>query len=255
MILIFVRKTEDWDNYTLDCLLKQNYLGSGFYMDQQLAKIICDIVKKWDKSFKIKYFKYRGYLKNISQYTFKKYKVYFDIQELIDTVGDDDFVLSTDDDDWYREDLNNCLPKLMNDCDALYWNHVVHCTHTFGPHLWYDHHKNMGSNNYCISGKLFNKFCEKEKHSILLDENQVLNICKKQNAKLNYTKDLLSCYVWHMGSVSFMTRDYNKNFIKRYKKLINYKLSDSEQGIQWTMEHFDKLANIHNQLKDDLKCL
>jgi hypothetical protein len=254
MIVIYVRATEDWDNYELSDLLRinANKTGSGFFINKNTAQQIANKISFWDSWMDIPYFKYRSLLKSLAQKSWSNYKVCYTHEQLMDTVKDDDFVCATDDDDWFRWDLLEKIPLHIEDADVLYWDHVVHCTHNFSPHLWYDYHDNMGTNNYCISGKKFRSLNEETQKNLVNDENIVLETCDNLNLKSKKTDDLMSCYLWHIGSVSFML--YSSKGLKNdYKKFLNYKVDREE--VKWTLKYFNQLVNIHNNLRKEIKIL
>lgn len=257
MILIYVRATEDWENYSIEKLLNKKTLGSGFVIDEKLLKKIKLAIDKWDNFFNINYFSYRQILKKISLSTFEKYKVYYNFDKLKKEIKDEDFVCATDDDDWFRDDLIYSIPKHMQNNDCIYWNHIVYCTHELGSHLWYDYHNNMGSNNYAISGKKFKSLPENIQFSLLDNENSVLDVCENYNLKNKFVNDLMSCYIWHIGSMSLLVGNTKLNIIdkkikKIYKKAkLNFNINKNQE---WTKKHLKELCLLHNSLKE-IKCL
>ena len=243
MIVIFVRKTEDRDTFTIDELAKKidKEFSSGFVIDSKMVQKI----KRWDKIMKIPYFKYRSLLKSLAETTYINCKACYTIDEL-DNIGDDDFICPADDDDWFRPDLSEAIPKLIQSHDVLCWDQVVHTTHLFRPHRWYQWHpdETMNTNNYCVRGRLFKSLTRHQKKLIMMDENLVETIMSNSNVAIQKTNELLSCYLWHIGGLSFMSsNDVASNHI-----ILPEKCNIDDDDMKWTQSYFDLLAQINNLL-------
>lgn len=251
-MLIYVRCTEDWHNYSCASLLFKagKRLNTGIFISHELAKTLVEKIEAWDRAFNIRYFEYRTMLKSIAEETYGNNKVYYDLEELDVAVKEDDLICPCDDDDWFRPDIAQTLPKYMQGIDLLYWDQVIQITHEFGPHRWKQYHSGIASNNYCITGSAFKSMNKASRHTVLNDHAKVREICSNNNLVMKEVSDLMSCYVWTIGSVSFMK---DRNVEDFYKKIRNHSIK--EDSMKWTQKYYDKLVKIHNKLGKEIKCL
>jgi hypothetical protein len=115
----------------------------------------------------------------------------------------------------------------------------------------------MGSNNYALTGKCFKALPRNIQFSLLDNENSVLEICKNYNIKNKFINDLMSCYIWHIGSISLLVGNTKLNVVNKkikniYKKAnLNFHIKKNEE---WTKKHLKELCLIHNSLRE-IKCL
>lgn len=254
MVIIYVRCTEDWSNYSIEKFWEKQSCGdfaSGTLNNVNLAREFIRQVNIWDHKMGVGYFEYRSHLKAIAQSNLDKYKICYNINEL-SSVDDDDIICPVDDDDWFRDDLNDKLPHYIEDADCLIWDQVVHTLPTFGPHRWFHCHDIVGSNNYAIRGKYIKTLSLSDKKFLLHNHVNFDNTYKK--LKYRRVDDLLSCYLWHIGSFTYMLHN---NILHGHKKLNDYVFYDNEMS--WTKRQFDELASVYNKTTStrikDLKCL
>ena len=240
MIVIFVRMTEDWENCTIDKLRDRegNKAGYKYAIDATIKK-----VEEWDCTMKIPYFKYRSMTKALAESTCKNYRICYDVDEL-KNLDDNDLICPADDDNWFREDLLDVIPREMGTADFLYWDQVVHMTTKFAPHRWYQYHDVLSSNNYCARAKLVKAMRDKDRHNFLYYENVAQKVVERMRARTPKIEDLLSCYPWHIGSVSFMLQN---DFANMHVFLQDYEIQDEE--MKWTQPYYNQLAELNNSLK------
>jgi hypothetical protein len=140
----------------------------------------------------------------------------------------------------------------MGDADCLIWDQVVHTLPTFGPHRWFHCHDHVGSNNYAIRGRHIKSLSTKDRKFILNNHVNFNNVYKK--LKHRQVDELMSCYLWHIGSFTYMLHN---NILHKHKELNNCVIQDSE--MKWTQKHFDELAALYNKtistLLKEPKCL
>lgn len=254
MLIIYVRCTEDWHNYSCASLLSKvgKDLKTGFFLNRDLANKLVDKINYWDKLFSVKYFDYRAKLKSIATETYGDNKICYSFDELEDIVKDEDFICPCDDDDWFRPDIYKSITKHMNDVDFLQWDQIVHITHEFGPHRWSQYHSGISSNNYCVKGKSLMGIDRQDRMTLLHSHTKADEICNRSNwSTKQINNDLMSCYVWTIGSVSFMCDRDVSNF---YKKIQEHTIVNED--MKWTQKYYDELIKIHNKLgKKEIKCL
>lgn len=245
-IIVYVRCTEDWVNYTYDKLiLRANRTrqlrtpGLTFEADKVLP-----LIKFWDNTFSLSYFEYRACLKDLASSSWSKYTICDNLQHVLDIIQDDDIVCPSDDDDWFRSDLYEKLPMYMDNVDVLAWDQIVHQICDTTPHRWFQFHTIMGSNNHCIRGVQLKKMNFQDQMTVLNEHTQFPRVCcGKYRFNIKYVMDdLMSCYVRHMGSLSAMS----KNVMENYKELPINVLENPE--FAWTQSLYERLIKIHNTL-------
>jgi hypothetical protein len=252
-IIVYIRSTEDWANYTYEKLTEYTERTKSLSTPALVINIddVLMKVKHWDNSFSQTYFKYRESIKKIAISSWSPYTICYNFEELLKIVNDEDIVCPSDDDDWFRHDLAEKLPMHLSDVDLLVWDQVVHMTNHFGPHNWFLFHDNVSTNNYCIRGVKLKKMNIMDQMAILNNENAFLNICcKKYKFNVKYIMDdLLSCYVWHIGSLSNMSL----KTINEYKQI--WKTPMQNPDFMWTMDLYKQLLKIHNALSKSNRVL
>lgn len=191
--LIFLRMTEDWGNASLDTIT--------FYKRMDIVKTI---IKMWDSRFHIRYFRYRSQVKDIalSQWSLPY------VMEIPEDIGDDDWLVPSDDDDWFNPDLSDFLKHQKE--EYVYWDSLVNMTSVkFRLHKWFDVHNVIGSNNYAIKGSLIKRANEDQKFTLLHNHPESINAARLLGAEVGEHKDkIFSCYNHHPGSLSVLQRTF-----------------------------------------------
>ena len=248
MIVIYVRCTEDWGNYSIQQFLnkhKNTNFASGVFENIVLANSFVQQIKLWNKRMDIDYFQYRASLKKIAQSTIEKYKICYNFEELC-SVDDDDIICPTDDDDWFRNDLEEKLPQYIKNAECVLWDQIVHTIPVFSPHRWYNHHNDVGSNNYAIKAKFLKSLSSDTQWTILNRHDKFNKIC--QYYKIEKTNDLLSCYLWHIGSFTYMLEN---NILANHNEIKDDTLKDPE--MKWAQKQTTELIKIYNNMIKSIK--
>jgi hypothetical protein len=247
MIIVYSRCTEDWSNFSYEELLYISKKKSGSFLDEKLALDLVRKMKRWDNLCDVSYFKYRSMLKSLSLRTWMNYKVCDSMEELFDSVSDDDFVCPSDDDDWYRQNLSEKIPEHIGNSDFLLWDQMAYMVGGV-PHLWSEYHGDVvGSNNYCITGSAFRSMNKKDLMLLLNSHARADHICEKAGLNKRKTKYLMSCYLWHIGSASYMMSEY---YHRQYEK-IEERILPPEMS--WAQDYFSEYVKIHNSLNPQKK--
>lgn len=189
---IFLRMTEDWDSVSLDEIT--------FHTDLHLIRAT---IRMWDRTFPVRYFKYRSQIKDIA---LRQWPLPY-ITETPQEIGDDDWFIPSDDDDWFHPHL----PKFLKDQNEefVYWNSLVNMTWTkYNIHKWFPAHDIIGSNNYAIRGSLAKRAIDNQIFRHMLHaHNKSIEIAKNLGATIGEHKDkIMSCYNVHAGSISALHR-------------------------------------------------
>ena len=188
---IFLRMTEDWDNVSLD--------GITFYKNLELIRAT---IRMWDRIFPVRYFKYRSQIKDIA---LRQWPLPH-ITELPQEIGDNDWFIPSDDDDWFHHDLPKFL-EAQNE-EYVYWGSVVNMTYTkYNVHKWFMAHDVIGSNNYAIKGSLMKRADDNQRLDLIHNHPHSIEIARGLGATIGEHKDkILSCYNCHPGSISALHR-------------------------------------------------
>lgn len=211
-IYIYLRNTEDWDQVGLD--------NVTFYHAQKHSN-----VPHWNKVSSLSWFEYRRKLKKICMKAIEGLDVpilYFGMDHsvnILDIISDDDFVLPTDDDDWFHPGIEHFVKQHSN-CEVLLWDTVVNQTaRRYAIHNFYEWHPHdvAGTNGYALRGSYLKRYFKKSGHvNSLMSHGEVLRHARFADADVkDLRKDYrMSCYNWHPGSMSAM------NVIKDYMHVL-----------------------------------
>lgn len=198
----YLRKTEDWGNLTFEQFKPQASINN----DKIEAA-----VRLWDQNLLIPYFQYRAMIKSIAESTWKNVFTCPDqkFAEVVSSFDDDDFIVPTDDDDWFDDGLYEFLDGIsvhMTKADMLEWNCVVHQTiRPANCHHWHDHHNVPCSNNYAVRVRALKK----------LEPVVQFNMLNQHSKARKYAKDMLC----HNSGVEFSVYNIHPGSAHRLKSV------------------------------------
>ena len=201
-VYLYLRNTEDWDNL-------KDIEDATFWVKGRHGN-----VRHWNHWCSLSWFEYRQRLKEICFGAIESLEIpllYFGMkgsQQAISVMEDDDFVVPTDDDDFFHPDIEQFVLD-NSDCDVLLWDSVVNQSVChYGLHKYSKFHSIAGTNSYALRGSYLKHKTEASmtKHGAVIEQAKKL----KANIKdLRQTHEM-SCYNWHPGSMSAINafRDY-----------------------------------------------
>ena len=243
MIHTYLRITEDWGSVTMDDLQ---------YWENENAEKHTN-VPYFNRWCALSWFEFRRRIKEIATNSWKRQGLsvlQFDFMQdhlLADFVEDDDFVISTDDDDWFHPDLVEIVEKEGKDHDIVLWDSMVfRSAGYYQLHSYYQHHPHIPcSNGFAIRGS-YGRRAHEDYHGIFC-HGYVMDIARKTNARV---KDLRtdkpwSLYNWHPGSMSVL------NGIKDYmdipKLLPNNSVPD--YPLDWGRQEYEEFVDVVESLR------
>ena len=185
---IYLRETEDWNNVSLHELTGLSH-----------RKSIQSVIQMWDNRFPVRYFKYRAQIKDIA---LRQWPLPY-ITEFTQEIGDDDWFIPSDDDDWLHHDLPEFLENQTE--EYVFWNTLVNMSCVkYNFHKWFSVHDFICSNNYAMKGSLVKRAIDNGRFGNILHCHAFsINIARDLGANIGEHKDkILSCYNYHPGSIS-----------------------------------------------------
>lgn len=194
-IYIYLRKTEDWKNATYDTLTFPTWY-------ENRSKVTRTI---WSQCFHKPYCEFRGELKEICSKDWKYPVIIENIDELRSVIKEDDWVLPTDDDDFFHPDIGDFLVQ-SDPYEMVHWDSICNQTvYHFSTHAWHACHNNPCSNSYAIRGSVVHRYDNTMMKFLLEDHNMVLTRADKLQIKWkSFPKTQMSVYNWHIGSISLL---------------------------------------------------
>ncbi len=187
----YLRKTEDWANLTFEQFKPQATINN----DKIEAA-----VRLWDQKLRLPYFQYRAMIKSIAESTWRNVFTCPDekLTEVVSTFGEEDFVVPTDDDDWFGGNLYDFLNDTQSG-DYCEWSCVVH--QTINPancHYWDHHHNTPCSNNYAVRVRALKKLSPVAQFNMLNQHSKARKYA--ESMKGWNTGVIFSTYNIHPGS-------------------------------------------------------
>lgn len=201
-IWLFITETEDWSNYSYH-KLQQRLKDTTLYLPQLNGKI--KLMRQWDHQFRLSYFRYRQEIKKIAEKNWVNLNVIErSFEKLLEVVGDEDWVIRSDDDDWLHPNVDQFLDTNF---DFLHWDSWVY-------NVWkgsISRYNNVGygklhncpcSNGYAIKGKQVKKLPKKNIQVLLSNHTLAKQIAHRFKLRTHFIEEILSCYNKHPGSLS-----------------------------------------------------
>lgn len=237
---IYIRSSLDWaglkstDDY-LDANRDARPLMKNWL--PRLAKAI----KEWDSVFNIKYFEFRGRMKDITMKSVSKVKdaiITNKLEKKIDENGD--FVIyPIDDDDWVSEDIFvNVCAELNGEDDLAVWpfgffrgNEAIK-TDIEKP---IDNIRWVYSNNSVVTRKGYKKFCDLcAECDFLENHREVDELCQKSGVNVRIVKKTLSAYNHSPASAT---------------KLWGLSAGNKHEDVSTLLSSYEKLPYIPEELR------
>lgn len=228
-VILFLRRVQDWENDSLEDMVFTDELPAPH-----------DTVRTWNNTFAIDYFDFRSKLQKISFDNWSHLNAEVQIKELHD-IQDDDWIVPTDDDDWFHPDLPDHL--LSVDSDVVYWNCLVHqIAYSTDLSQWHDFHEEFCTNNYAIRGKYL-KLLGFERLFSLLDRHwEVLKLMEAEKPRVQKLEQTLSCYNRHFGGIS--TLAHCRNDSSKLLSFVPKKSFEIPEEYSWVQEYSDRMFEL-----------
>ena len=232
MVIIFIRQTQNWRQIRKPTVFRRSWRG----------------INDWNKFLTMPYWEYRHQIKKIALRNWLEMGVRIQFCNLNALrLKDEDYIVPSDDDDWFRSDLPDKLRDLKH--DFVHWRSITHIT--FSRHHvreWWKPH--LSSNNYAIRGSLFNRLSKKDRNTLAYGHAKSLPLAKKKTTpyKIN---EVLSCYNWHPGSASVLSRYYDpsKNFNYMFPKEFFPKNFKEFKYPFWAAPYAREFCNVLREIK------
>ena len=146
-------------------------------------------IELWDENLGVRYFDYRSSLKQLASDNWSAHR--FSVDPI---VGDDDWLVPTDDDDWVSPILD--FPR---DAEFVHWRSlVVKSISPGGVYVTGEQGKFPESNAYAIKGSLLRRLSEPAKTKIVQEHQKSLKIASEYGA-VAYRPEVMSVYNLHPG--------------------------------------------------------
>lgn len=227
-IIIFLRRTQDWRKvHTVS--IQKPFDNTGIRKG----------IKEWGETYKISYWEYRHRIKEIAMRSWEDFSSNIVVGQgykIVKEIKDDQFVVPTDDDDWFSPHLRDAL--LKSNAEFVWWIPLLHRTFIYHAlHYW--RKDNLCSNSYAVRGSLLKKLNNAKKGVQLLHCHGIaLNKFREVTDSIETIQNG-SLYNWHGGSASALSkmRDYGTNINQIFpKQLRNY--SGIQDRNPWIIPYF-----------------
>jgi len=190
-----MRQTEDWGTVTWETLEPP-------WTD--VSRVDLEYRVPWDKAFKVPYFEYRRRLKEIAMSAWTLDFIHCDPKKLANRINDDDYIIPSDDDDWFNPAVEDFL--LSSDEEFISWDSIVNrMAYRFAiiPHKKFNKEIPIPSNGYAIKGSVIKRASGKQRWEMLMSHTHADKVTLELGCSVLNRKDLLlGLYNWHIGSMS-----------------------------------------------------
>ena len=213
-IYLYLRRTEDWKNVTLE---ECRYLSTLEVGDQ----VHIPIIREWNKRFVTTWQAYRY---SLQQKAFENWNlpVLFNENDVLQK-DDNDVVIPIDDDDWLHPDIESVIRSEMRDNDLLQWTQIVN-EYTTGRHIskWgdtdYQHKITYSTSDHCLRIGRVKKLSRNDASFCLNGHGHVRKYF--YYTRKMYIPEMLSCYNHHIGSHSFLASKINIEKVRNMAQCI-----------------------------------
>jgi hypothetical protein len=218
-VYLIVRKTQDWKNSNFDMLT----FPSGYRNTEFKASIIRNA---WKKLYRDSYFEFRHNLNQIVMTAWNhpvigKNVYSVDLRELRATVKEDDWILPTDDDDYFHPNIEGFLKENCDNFEIAKWDVILHNIHVVhNVESWSKYRDLTCSNAYAIRGSVVHKLDNWELIRLIVDHGGVPKKFLQHNLSfISHPNHQMGVYNFHSGSLSFITNErINKEWTSSSQK-------------------------------------
>lgn len=201
-IIVYCRNTVDWKNANLNSL---DLLGQTGRSRREMAESL----RQWP--FQFGYCKYREQVKRLAAKNWNSVANYCftcsaeQLMERIHDFQEMDYILPTDDDDWYNPEIYQFILKHLGEA-FIYWDSWIHDTVASPPHVnkWSKFHpiSKCSANSYAIRVGALQRIKDPNTFLKLLVHTTAKETAEELKWRPKYYSDLMSCYNRHPGSLS-----------------------------------------------------
>lgn len=202
-VICYHRHIEDWRK-------KEDFEIISFMLTKNQLEIIKKNKDKWDDFYNVSFFNFRHRIQKIHLESVRnaEMKEIDDFQYLLDVIEDDDFIVPSDDDDWFHPDIKQHLQKLKieNIKTVIAWNFyslVFGIRGSCGKNYVRERPKaDLVSCGYAFTGKSLKEIYNLKGRKFVYEILQYHWVVKRSKFKIKYIEEFLSLYNYHCGSVS-----------------------------------------------------
>lgn len=244
-IYIFLRRTEDWANVSLnECKRKSD----GSSRDRKHLSIL----HQWNSEFSMTWQMYRFYLQKKAFESWGSIPILHNKNDVI-SKNDEDVIIPIDDDDWLHPDIVPFIQSEIKNNTVLQWTQILNAYDISNRYInkWgltdYQRKAVHGTSDHCLRIGYLKKLNTQELNTSLLGHGHVWRAFL--HTRRQYVPETMSCYNHHMGSYSFLINTNNLNDCKKRVEFINSIPEWSlwaESNIHW----LDKLS--HQVIQKDI---
>jgi hypothetical protein len=218
-VYLIVRQTQDWKNSNFGMLT----FPSGYRKPEFNSNILRTV---WKQLYRDSYFEFRYNLNQIVMTAWKhpiiaKNLHNVDLKELRATIKEDDWILPTDDDDYFHPKIEEFLKENCDNYEIAQWD--VICNHiNTSRHVqsWTKYQDYPCSNAYAIRGSVVAKLNDNELKRLLCDHGGIMQRFLQHNLSfIKFPNHQMAVYNFHSGSLSFiMNHEVKKEWANSCQK-------------------------------------
>jgi hypothetical protein len=203
-VVIFVRQTEDWATCDFDTL---HYIEPPKFTYK-------DVIREYFEPISsISYFEFRRRMKEIAGPTLPEPVVVGPEIGFLEELDDNDLVVPTDDDDWFRHQFSEMVKERFPHCDFICWNVMFNISaYSYQQYPWWPtHHDVVASNGYAMRVSYLRSLSARDRFTSLHHHMKAYPIALEQGAKIDMRDGLfLSAYNAHPASLSVLSTATSK---------------------------------------------
>jgi hypothetical protein len=245
-VYLIVRKTQDWKNSNFDTLT----FPSGYRKPEYSPNLLRTV---WKKLYRDSYFEFRYNLNKIVATAWKHPILAnnlhdIDFTELRSAIKEDDWILPTDDDDYFHPNIEEFLEQNCKNYEIAQWDVIYNNANILHKvESWEKHHDFTCSNAYAIRGSVFFKLDDKELIRLLVDHGGIIKRFLQHNLSfVKFPNHQMGVYNFHSGSLSFIMNHSLKKEWPNSPKKNSIKLKPEWE---WANPQLTQVANLVKSLR------
>lgn len=240
-MIIYVRNKHFWNKLKLDDLHLFCEPNSVKYEYRQ------NYLRWWDQTFTVPYFEYRWQIYEIARQNWEATGATIfqsdvtTFQQNLRDISPDEWMVSTDDDDWFAPSLNQFLSP--HEAEFIHWKSIVYfTTSSVARFRYWDRPTELCTNNFAIRVGAAQKLDLPT--LVKCNEHPALfGVAKRNNWRTIQLSEPLSCYNYHPGGAHVVLNKIGSD--------TTFAKTSPEPGpkMEWVKPYSEAFLNITRNVK------
>jgi hypothetical protein len=245
-VYLIVRQTQDWKNSNFGSLT----FPSGYRKPEFNSNILRTV---WKQLYRDSYFEFRHSLNQIVMTAWKQPIIAknlhsIDLRELRSTIKEDDWILPTDDDDYFHPNIEEFLKENCDNYEIAQWDVICNNINIFHEvESWTKYNDFPCSNAYAIRGSVVPKLDDKELIRLFVDHGGIMKRFLHHNLSfIKFPHHQMAVYNFHSGSLSFIM---NHSVTKDWQNSTQQNLVKLKPEWEWANPQLTQITNLVKSLR------